>query len=124
MPCGQATMRLIDSEGKPVANYNEHEMSGEMIVTPGVSKFAPSGLPLSRLPLLQANSDFISNIDRINYGSRKSDEEGHVSLPALIPGATYSITVRREGRSVVAKTFEAKANETIDLGEIVVDRPD
>ncbi len=124
MPCGRATMRLVDSEGKPVADFDQHEMSDEMIVTPGVSKFAPPGLPVSRLGLLQANTDFIANIDRVNYGSLESDEQGHFTLPALIPGAIYSITVGRDGQPVVAKTFEAKANETIDLGDIVVDRPD
>ncbi len=123
-PCGRATMRLVDSEGKPVAGYDEHEMSAEMIVTPGVSKFTPLGLPVAKLGLLQANTDFISNIDRVNYGSLKSDEQGHFTLPALIPGAIYSITVGRGGQSVVAKSFEAKPNETIDLGDIVVDRPD
>ncbi len=127
-PCGQATMRFVDFEDKPLAGYCP---TIKMIVTPGVSEDSPlaSFRPLvslaSRIGLLTANAEYISNIDRTNYPLwSESDEQGRLLLPALIPGAMYEVVVQRGGRSVAASTFEARTNETLDLGDIAVDQPE
>ncbi len=119
-PCGKATMRFVDSEGRPAADY---ESNVRMVVTPGTHPF--DNVPM-RTGSLAADSDFISNIDRTNYrvGGLKSDEHGKLTLPALIPGATYRVITGRNGRFRVAKEFQGGANETIELGDIAVEHPD
>jgi beta-lactamase regulating signal transducer with metallopeptidase domain/protocatechuate 3,4-dioxygenase beta subunit len=117
-PCGEATMRFVDSDGKPVAGHDTHV---DMVVTPGplaynVGKDAPG---------LAADSDFISNIDRENHlWPHKSDAEGRFKLVALIPGATYRVVTHRNEQFTIAKEFQAKSRETFDLGDIVVERKD
>jgi hypothetical protein len=72
---------------------------------------------------LAADADYLANIDRTNHWhSAKSDEQGQLTLPALIPGASYRITAARGGRLQVVKEFQVKASETLDLGDIVVER--
>ena len=118
-PCGKATMRFVDSDGKPVS---DHDPTVEMVFTPGPNRYIQGA---SQLGVLTANSDFISNIDRLNHWTRrKTDADGRITVPVLIPGATYTVVVTRDEKAVVAKTFEVKANETVDLGEIAMDRPE
>lgn len=118
-PCGKATMRFVDSDGNPIT---DHHPTVEMVFTPGPNRYAQG---TSQLGVLTANSDFISNIDRLNHWTRrKTDTDGRITFPALIPGATYTVAVTRDGKAAIAKTFEAKANETLDLGDIVRDRED
>ncbi len=118
-PCGQVTMRLVDSDGNPIA---DHHPTVEMVFTPGPNRYVQG----PSLPgVLTANSDFISNIDRLNHWTRrKTDADGRITFPALIPGATYTVAVTRDGKAAIAKTFEAKANETLDLGDIIRDHKD
>ncbi len=116
-PCGQVTMRIVDPAGKPIA---DHAPDVAMIFTPGASIYDPHRSPPE---VLWANSDYIMNVDRLNHWDRRStDAEGRIIFPALIPGATYRVVVIREGIGAVAKTFEAKANQTLDLGDIVSER--
>jgi len=118
-PCGTAHLRIVDGEGQPVANYYPNI---EMVVTPGTHRY---DVPSMRLGLLAADSDFISNIDRANYPSMpKSDPQGNVTLPALIPGATYRVAIPRDGKFQTAKDFQPTSNETLELGDIAVERPD
>ena len=44
-------------------------------------------------------------------------------MPALIPGATYQIATYRKQAFELGKEFQAKAGETVDLGDIAVERP-
>ncbi len=117
-PCGQVTARFVDSKQEPVADFHP---SVEMILTPGAWRYAAMGSNSDRLA---ANSDFIANIDRANHWKhRETDKQGRITLPALIPGATYGVVTTRNGKRDFAKTFEAKAGTTIDLGDIVIERP-
>jgi hypothetical protein len=116
-PCGDAEMRFVDTDGKPVANY---EPTVQIVVTPGE-------LNLVRLiqnkGTLTADVDFISNVDRANHSLLdKSDGEGRMTVSALIPGATYRIVVYRNQARELGKEFQAKAAESVDLGDIVVER--
>jgi hypothetical protein len=49
----------------------------------------------------------------------RSDSEGRVSLPALIPGATYRIQVG-PGK---ARDFTVEAGRATELGELTIDPP-
>ena len=51
-----------------------------------------------------------------------SDADGWISLPALIPGASYRVrVVPRRGPPTFRKEVTVKPGETVDLGEIVVE---
>jgi hypothetical protein len=57
-----------------------------------------------------------------------TDENGKVTLPALIPGAPYRIvdwsTANVEDKGVqVRKNFTVKAGEALDLGDILIEKP-
>jgi beta-lactamase regulating signal transducer with metallopeptidase domain len=116
-PCGQATMRFVDSEGQPVADFRP---AVQIIVTPGVNQWGSFDWMSWNLGMPMADADYISNTDRVNYSPfPRSDEDGRLTLPALIPGATYGVIITR---SETVKTFKAKANESVDLGDLVVER--
>ncbi len=108
-PCGTAKARFVDGGGKPIADF---QATLKMVVTPGPD---PIDLAARKGGTLAADTDFVGNIDRKNYwNSPKTDDAGRVAFPILIPGADYRI---------VAKDFRVQAGQTLDLGDIVVDRP-
>lgn len=111
-PCGQATVRFVDKEGEPRTGYDP---TLYMVVTPGPdARYQRNGAGE-----LGADADFIANVDPTNYRPHpKTDAEGSVTLPALIPGATYRL-YRKKGEQIeIAKDFSVSAGETLDLGEI------
>lgn len=116
-PCGKAKLHLVNSKGEPVAG---HEVTLIMVVTPGASRyFADVGF---RKDLLSADTDFVGNVDRTNYHEMpKSDAEGNLVLPALIPGASYQILAARDRGLQIVKEFHAKAGKTLDLGDLVIE---
>src|SRR5690606_19865839 len=99
-PCGKALARFRNSKGETLP---DQRATLEMVVTPGVHRFSSL---TSRLGVLRADSDFVSNIDRTNYwGGPKSDDKGRITFPALIPGATYWLIGQENGEITVAKDF-------------------
>jgi hypothetical protein len=70
---------------------------------------------------LTADADFMANVDRTNYSNGpKTDADGRITFPALIPGATYRV-VETNGQAMSAKTFSVKSNETVHLGTLKLD---
>ncbi len=116
-PCGKARLRMVDSEGEPVVGY---EANLYLVVTPGALQYDGAAMQRGELA---ADADFVENVDRSNHASTKSDPQGFITFPALIPGATYRILSYRDGQFHVAKDFQAQANETLDLGDLLVERP-
>jgi hypothetical protein len=112
-PCGKATLKVLDGKSEPFPGYG----SVEMVVTPGASRYDADAY---RRGELAADADYVSNVDRTN--NAVSDDEGRLNLPALIPGASYRVLAFRNGESHVFKEFQAKANETLDLGDLIVPR--
>jgi hypothetical protein len=91
--------------------------------TPYLPRITPSSKSI-RGGAVAADIDFISNVDEINYpdlSKTDADSEGRLTLPALIPGATYWIVT---GGFVIAKEFVAESGQAIDLGNIEVDARD
>ncbi len=112
-PCGQATARFVDREGNPYVGFTP---SLYIVVTPGPQRFSRAAKEQ-----LAADADFNSNVDRMNYRpGPKTDAQGQVTFPALIPGATYRIVTAEDGEHVIAKEFSVQSGETIDLGEVPV----
>jgi hypothetical protein len=121
-PCGSAKMRLVNQLGNPVPNLQT--VDAFFVMRPGAYEFDSDAM---RSGKTAADADFISNVDRFNYPdviTTRSDDEGRIHLPVLIPGATYRITAKRDGESKAIKDFVAMAGETIDLGDLVVDAAD
>ena len=123
-PCGTAQARLVDPNGQPVAGYKDQYLI-LMIVAPGVDPGSRDPADAKR-PV--AEVDYLTRIDSINYLKEPmSDALGRIVFPALIPGATYRISVRpragQAGRPPFRKDFTVKPGETLDLGDIVIEKP-
>ena len=118
-PCGMAKARLIDRDGKPVAGFRGASLIA-IVVTPGASL----GVPEQR-GQLAADQAGLLGIDPINYAPGPfSDAEGQVTLPALIPGATYSVRTRSPGGAPsFRRDFTVKSGEILDLGDIRIENP-
>jgi hypothetical protein len=118
-PCGTARARLVDRDGKPVAGYRGSRLIS-MIVTPGADRFAPE-----QPGQLAADEAGVLAIDPAHYANPGpvSDADGRIALPALIPGATYRVSTGPRGvPPSFRKEFTVRPGETVDLGEIVVQR--
>jgi protocatechuate 3,4-dioxygenase beta subunit len=118
-PCGQAAARFVDREGRPLADFRP---ALTMVVTPGANAVDAGA---ARRGELAADEDNVANIDQRNHWSGpQTDAQGRVTFGALIPGATYRILGYMENSIVVAREFTAEAQQTIELGEIVLQRRD
>ncbi len=122
-PCGQAKARFLDRDGKPVVN---HIPNFEYIATPGPPAFNRDKKQKGQL---SADAAWMINVDRKHYwNSPTTDAEGRITLPDLIPGALYRIndfsTVNDPAKGVqVRKDFTVKSGETLDLGDILIEKP-
>jgi beta-lactamase regulating signal transducer with metallopeptidase domain len=122
-PCGTARARLVTSEGQPLGRYDARPLAS-LVVTPGPSSRrgqATDG------PLFAEEAGVVP-LDPVNYGHDfQSDAQGRLTFPALIPGATYRIKDLTPafggGDPAIRKEFTVKPGETIDLGDIVIARP-
>ena len=111
-PCASAKVRILQPDGQPVPAGTW--MSLWIVVTPGLPDFG-----MDRLAGPVADEDVVGNFDRINYGvDHTTDKGGVLTLPALIPGATYRMLDELERKAIVAKEFVAEAGKLHDLGDI------
>jgi len=119
-PCGTAKARLLDTSGKPLVAYRGSSLIA-MVVTPG-PYFMPRQHPDETRVFGHVAA--LSAIDAINYkDSPVSDTTGQIVFPALVPGATYRrIPIGTKG-TPLSDEFRVKPGETIDLGEIVIEKP-
>jgi hypothetical protein len=115
-PCGQASARFVDSEGKPHVGFDP---GLHIVITPGEHE---SDWAAAKLGKLAADADFVANVDRANFWpGPKTDEQGRVTFGALIPGATYRLDTYKDGKPQVLKHFSVEPGEQIDLGEFTID---
>jgi RNA polymerase sigma factor (sigma-70 family) len=116
-PCGSATARFLDAEGKPLANLRPFLM---LALNDGASFF-------NSLDSDKAITDaaFLSSLDRKRHENLRTDAQGRITFPALIPGARFVLTVRTPlGRYADAhKDFVVEAGKTLDLKDITVKEP-
>src|SRR5262249_27352234 len=102
-PCGKATARYLDGKGRPLADYSA---APDIVVTPGASGDYTAAVKKGEL---LADAESLVNIDRHNYWDRvKTDAQGRVTFPALIPGATYRVARWENDRWVPHKEFTAE----------------
>ena len=76
--------------------------------------------------------DFVAShrryrVDPVNQTSQPTaDADGRLTIPALIPGASYRIidyTVGREVAPQVRAEFTVRPGEALDLGDIRIEKP-
>jgi RNA polymerase sigma factor (sigma-70 family) len=124
-PCGQARMRFVGPDGKPVANVMVWPYL-KLVVTPGPTQY--SRAPQDREKLF-AHEAYLVNMDKKHYGHDvKTDANGSYTMPALVPGALYrvidysTINDLKKGTQV-RKDFTVKSAETVNLGDILIENP-
>lgn len=115
VPCGSATARFVNGAGNPVGNYSPPVRA---VLVPG-----PHSAGSGNSTALLAEEGPIRYSDRMNPAHQdheKTDADGRVTLPALVPGATYRVG-EEFGR--LWKQFTAGSGQTVDLGTITVTEP-
>ncbi len=93
-PCARAKARVVDAAGKPQAG---HYLAGLRLLL----------APDDRVFLMQG--DVMGRWGTAGY----SDKDGRLTIPGLIPGATYRYFDGKKQRE-----FTAEAGKTQDLGEV------
>jgi hypothetical protein len=123
-PCGQARVRFLGPDGKPVARLNVFPYI-ELLMTPGATRIMIAG----RGEQPAADEAFLPRVDFKHYPNGPStDADGRITLPDLIPGALYRIVDYSTRRNVekgldIRRDFTVKPGETLDLGDILVEKP-
>ena len=121
-PCGTATVRVVNPEGKPV---ERSAVSLTIVATPGPGEeIGDTKLSEAEKGQLSADEEIYANVDRLHYWQPDlSNAEGRVTMPFLIPGATYRIYEyeRVRGEDMYRwRDFSLKAGQTLDLGDVKV----
>jgi hypothetical protein len=125
-PCGTAMARLVGPDGQPVTGQ-PRGLSVTMAITPG----PPTGAAPLRTGGLAADEAALSRIDPVNHANPLvADVQGRITLPALIPGATYRIIDRSavaapdvgEGPQI-RREFTVGPGEAIELGDVLIAGP-
>jgi RNA polymerase sigma factor (sigma-70 family) len=113
-PCCTATARFVDQEGKPLAGVR---VVAEFVISPGL----PWAGSFNRKGVF-ADTFFMANLDVERHNDLRTDTDGRVTIPALIPGATYRLSVQppQGGAYDSAREFQVKAGQTLRLGDLVV----
>ena len=124
-PCGLAMARLVDPNGKPLAGYRDplSDLDGRH-ARPGPAGHdrGGPGPPVGRCRTTSRGST------RSTTPTWSSDAQGRITFPALIPGATYRVyddsRPNAAGGRQLRKEFIVKPGEAIDLGDIVIEKPE
>jgi RNA polymerase sigma factor (sigma-70 family) len=123
-PLGSARARLVDPAGRPVPHSRYGAASATLVVTPGPSRDSQDKGDQDRLA---ADEDILPRIAPIHYKKGPvSDDQGWLTIPGLIPGATYRIYDNTMGEGAgprIRKEFTVKPGETLDLGDVRIEKP-
>jgi beta-lactamase regulating signal transducer with metallopeptidase domain len=116
-PTGSARFRFLNDKGEGLSNYDPHL---ELIVTPG----APATL-FNERPNQPLWADAIrwTNIRYWHFHDKppKTDAEGRVVMPDLIPGATYRLSfIGKKPGSDDGYEFTVRPGETTNVGDVTI----
>ncbi len=130
-PCGAVRARIVGPGGKPIAGPLPRRVRGQpmgilyfsMVITPG----PPYSTAKGQAALLAADEQPVTVVDPVNYDTELVlGADGRITLPVLIPGATYRFldyTTPRGTPPQVRKEFTVKPGETLDLGDLRIEKP-
>ncbi len=119
-PCGRAVARFVGPDGKPVAGVFPWL---EIVATPAGVESSPDGKVRGTLfPDVASMPGYDPRHYRYNR-TPLTDAEGRVTLPALVPGASYRLLDRSDPKEPVRKAFAVNPGETLDLGDILIEKP-
>jgi hypothetical protein len=115
-PCGEAVARFVDYEARP---HHGFALPLALVVTTGAHEH---DFAADESGELLADADFLANIDQTNYRNLpKTDLQGRIHFPALIPGATYRLSTFEDGKTKILKEFSVESGEQLDLGDLTID---
>jgi hypothetical protein len=119
-PCGSASVRLVDDQGKPL-RAGRRAANLEIVLTPGAS-FADLHIAMvnrDKQSPLMADAIQVANLDREHYNGQTTDAQGRMAFPTLIPGATYRIIVHNQPVKTQIE-FTVQPGEARDLGDLMI----
>ena len=139
--CGSAVARFTDLDGKPLV---KHRPFFHIVITPGVSAFPsfehddkkeleadslslPYWVGIGIFPFWQSASPHSP------YANQLTDDDGRITFPILIPGATYRIILPNSGtgkafwdeaaiKGFPSRDFTVKPGEKLVIPEVLRDR--
>jgi RNA polymerase sigma factor (sigma-70 family) len=116
-PCGTAVFRPVDKDGKAIAGFRP---TVELLVTPGAT-----GWDAMIKGDVAADFAWMVNLDRERYRGVKGDAEGRVTLPTLLPGATFRLHGQPPGQGIrdLNRTFTVQPGQKLDLGDVPLPTP-
>lgn len=114
-PCGSARMRFVDANGQPVPDAPQAPPVGFRF------KLAAGRRTGSGPAAIEPGSAYLPSIDPIHYGATlQVGPDGWLTLPGLIPGATYFLNSSPEYHQSERKEFQVEAGQTVGLGDVRV----
>src|SRR5262249_53365584 len=107
-PCVSAEMRFVDARGKPARPLPRLEMEVSSSQSPGEVHYQPEAVVLAVSTPWDKRGDLF-----------RPDARGRLTMPALIPGATYRLKAAFGPRQLY-KEFHVQAGKVLKLGDMVV----
>jgi hypothetical protein len=117
--CGSAVARFVDAQGKPVAGYNPGVY---VVVSPWTYAMDASSLGHLLARPTTILDGVLSADTRQVYWDLRTDAEGRLVLPDLIPGATYQLRWARSRKEAyrMAHAFRVRPGQTVRLPDVVM----
>jgi RNA polymerase sigma factor (sigma-70 family) len=115
--CGSAKVRFVDGDGKP----QRPDLWLELLVQPGpsVKDALEKNVRAGEAVLLAGPTGVIGRVSPLT-----PDDKGELTLPALIPGATYRLKIYKgnafQGEIAHEQDIKVEAGKTLKLPDVVV----
>jgi hypothetical protein len=119
-PCGNATVRFVDDHGKPVVGYRPKVWAR---IPPYPDSIHINEVVNKPEDFRVDGSVWLARMDRARYANGPvTDADGRVTLPNLIPGASYQISTDQPSHSFWEQgvNFTVKSGQTTKLADIVL----
>jgi RNA polymerase sigma factor (sigma-70 family) len=124
-PCGAAVVRLIDPQGRPLANFLVNQdrrlLALNLLATAAWPFDSGKGIsqaePLHPLRLETTLHWALPDKDL------RTDARGRLTFAPLIPGARYRLNIWEGNDDRLEKEFKVTAGQTLDLPDITLKQP-
>ena len=126
LPCWSAAVRFVDEKGRPLAN---HPLLGRIPNMSVAFVFVEGAV---NAVYAQQDGRHVRygmwGLDSQRYRDLRTDDEGRVTFPTLVPGAPYKLFIRDATKRELGKPeekeidFTVQPDQDLDLGDIAVAR--